>query len=79
MTWQDDVGVIFGVILIAIGLAYFLSPRFADLAFAWTTQGLIWKKRVGERWAPRVAKYVFSLVSIAFGLWVLYVSIWKPS
>jgi hypothetical protein len=76
MTWQDNVGVVLGVVCIALGLAYVFSPRFADIAFAYTSQGL-WKKLVGERWAPHVARYLFSLVSIAFGLWVIYASIWK--
>jgi hypothetical protein len=35
----------------------------------------MWKKLVGEKWAPAVAKFFFSLVSIAFGVWVIYSSI----
>jgi hypothetical protein len=77
MTWQDYAGVILGAVCIAIGLAYAFSPRFETIAFGYTTQGIFWKKLVGERWAPLVAKYVFSLAGIAFGLWVIYVSVWK--
>jgi hypothetical protein len=77
MTWQDYVGMILGIVCIAIGLAYAFSPRFAAIAFGYTSQGLLWKKLVGERFAPLVAKYVFSLAGIAFGLWLIYVSVWK--
>jgi hypothetical protein len=75
MTWQDNVGAIFGFILIAMGLAYFLIPRFSEFAFTYTLQGNIWKAVLGEKWAPVVAKYVFSLISIAFGVWVIYAAI----
>jgi len=77
MTWQDKVHVVFGITFLAIGLAYLFSPRFAEVAFAYTSQGVIWKRLVGERWAPLLAKYVFSLASIALGLWVVYISIAK--
>jgi hypothetical protein len=33
------------------------------------------EKPVGEKWAPAVAKFSFSLVSVAFGVWVIYSSI----
>ena len=72
MTWQDKVGVIFGFVFIAMGLAYFLIPRFSEFAFAYTPQGNFWKAALGEEWAPVVAKYVFSLASAAFGAWVIY-------
>ena len=75
MTWEDWVGVVFGVIFIAIGLAYFFSPGFGKIAYEYTAQGIMWKKLVGEKWAPTVAKLFFSLVSIALGVWVIYSSI----
>jgi hypothetical protein len=70
--WQDQVGIIFGFIFILIGLAYFFSPRFAEIAFEYTAQGAMWKKLVGEKWAPFVAKFFFSFVSIALGIYVIY-------
>jgi len=32
----------------------------------------MWKKLVGEKWAPIVAKFFFSFVSIALGIYVIY-------
>jgi hypothetical protein len=32
----------------------------------------MWKKLVGEKWAPTVAKFFFSFVSIALGIYVIY-------
>jgi hypothetical protein len=75
MTWEDWVHVVFGVIFIAIGLAFLLSPGFGKFAYESTWQGTMWKKLVGEKWAPAVAKFFFSFVSIAFGVWVIYSSI----
>jgi hypothetical protein len=74
MTWEDWVHVVFGVIFIAIGLAFFLSPSFGRFAYN-TAQGQMWKKLVGEKWAPAVAKFFFSSVSVAFGVWMIYSSI----
>jgi hypothetical protein len=72
MIWEDQVGIIFDVIFILIGLAYFFSRRFAEIAFEYTAQGVMWKKLVGEKWAPTVAKFFFSFVSIALGIYVIY-------
>jgi hypothetical protein len=49
MTWEDWVHVVFGVILIAIGLAFLLSPGFGTFAYESTWQGIMWKKLVGEK------------------------------
>jgi hypothetical protein len=75
MAWEDWVGAVFGVIFIAVGLAYLFSPRFAQWAFAYAAQGIMWRKLLGETWAPIVAKFFFSLVSIALGVWVIYSSV----
>ena len=72
MSWQDQVHVGFGVIFVAIGLAYLLSARFADIALGWTSQGILWEKLLGERRARLVARFFFSLVSIALGVWIIY-------
>ncbi len=77
MTWQDYAGVIVGVICIVIGLAYFFSPRFGNVALTQTTQGRFLTRLVGETGALFVSKYVFSLVGIAFGLCCIYVSVVK--
>ena len=52
-----------------------LSPGFGTFAYESTRQGIMWKKLVGEKWAPAIAKFFFSFVSIAFGVWVIYSSI----
>jgi len=75
MVWQDWVAVFFGVISIAIGFAFFFSPAFGKLAYDNTTQGNLWKSLVGEKWAPMVAKFVFSLGAFAFGGWLIYSSV----
>ena len=40
MTWEDWVHVVFGVILIAIGLAFLLSPGFGTFAYKSSWQGI---------------------------------------
>jgi hypothetical protein len=75
MSWQDKVAVIFGALSIAMGLAFFLSPRFGEIAFTLTSQGVLWKQLFGERWAPVAAKFFLSLASIAFGAFVIYSAI----
>jgi hypothetical protein len=72
MSWQDKVGAGFGVLFIALGLAYLFSPRFGAIALAFTSQGEMWKGLLGEKWAPVVTRYVFSLASIALGVFVIY-------
>ena len=76
MSWQDQVHVVFGVIFIAIGLAYLLSARFTDIALGWTSQGILWERLLGDRWARLVARFFFWLVSIALGAWVIH-SVWQ--
>ena len=53
MTWQDHVAVTLGVVCIGIGLAYFFSPRFAQVAFAYSSQGVFWKGIVGGEEAEK--------------------------
>jgi hypothetical protein len=65
----------FGILFIIIGLAFFFSRRFGDFAYKWTTQGVMWKRFLGDGWGPVAAKYVFSCASIAMGAFVLYDSI----
>jgi hypothetical protein len=52
------------------------SRTFGEIALAYTSQGVMWKKLLGEKWAPVVVKYLFSLVSIAAGVWVIYAGIY---
>lgn len=78
MVWQDWVALIFGVISIGIGFAFFVSPTFGNVAYNTTTEGNLWKSLVGEKWAPLVAKYLFSLAGFAFGVWLIYSAIWGP-
>lgn len=61
-----------GAVMIALGLAYFFSHPFRQFAYRWTTQGVVWKWLVGERWAPVVSKYFFSIVAILAGAWYVY-------
>jgi hypothetical protein len=62
---------IMGTIFIACGMAFVASRTFGEIALAYTSQGVMWKKLLGEKWAPVVVKYLFSLVSIAAGVWVI--------
>jgi hypothetical protein len=72
MSWMDWFTGIVGVICVCVGLAYFFSPRFSQYALQNTAKGSLWMTLLGERWAPIVAKFVFSIVSIAFGAWLIY-------
>jgi hypothetical protein len=45
------------------------------MGLAYTAQGIMWKKMLGETRAPIVAKFFFSLVSVALGVWVIYSSL----
>jgi hypothetical protein len=60
------VNLIFGAIFIALGLAFLFSRRFGDFAYNVTWQGQIWKRLVGEKAAPYVARYLFS--AAGFGM-----------
>jgi hypothetical protein len=73
MRHTDWIPVITGVIFIAIGIAFATSRAFASLALAFTSQGNFWTRWLGEKWAALVAKYLFSVASIAAGLWYIYV------
>ncbi len=72
MGWEFWFTASIGVICIGLGLAYLFSPRFSKWALDSTSQGAMWKRLVGEQRAPLVAKFVFSLVSIAVGAWLIY-------
>ena len=72
MGWEGWFSAILGVVCIGIGLAYLFSTRFSQWALTRTSRGRMWSRMVGEQRAPLVAKYVFSLVSFAFGAWLVY-------
>ena len=72
--WEDWVNLLFGIIFIAIGLAYIFSRRFTDFALAMTSQGNMWVRWLGSRWAKLVARSAFGAISIAFGVYVIYVA-----
>ena len=72
MTFMNWVSIAFGVVFIAMGVAFFASRTFGDIAFQMTSQGNLWKSLLGEKWAPVFAKFFLSLVSIAFGGWIIY-------
>ena len=57
-------------------MAFVASRTFGEIALAYTSQGVMWKKLLGEKWAPVVVKYLFSLVSIAAGVWVIYAGVY---
>ena len=71
MNWKDCVDLIFAAIFIAIGVAFYVSPAFARFAYEYTSQGVMWKAIVGEKWAPTIAKYFFSLIGVALGVWLI--------
>jgi hypothetical protein len=75
MSGIDWVSFAFGIIFIVTGLAFFFSRRFGEFAYQRTSQGLMWKSFLGDKWSPVVAKYFFALASIALGAWVIYQSI----
>jgi hypothetical protein len=76
MAHTDWVAVTMGILFIAIGIAFATSRRFSSFALTFTGQGSLWTKLLGEKWAPLVAKYCFSLLSIAAGGWYLYVGVY---
>ena len=76
MNWKDWVDLIFAAIFIAVGVAFFVSPAFGRFAYEYTSQGVMWKAIVGEKRAPTIAKYFFSLISVALGAWVILTKIY---
>jgi threonine/homoserine/homoserine lactone efflux protein len=79
--WENWVNLLFGIIFIAIGLAYIFSRRFTDFALGMTSQGAMWVRWLGPRWAKLVARSAFGAISIAFGAYVIYVAFnpWRAS
>ena len=71
--WGNMIG---GTVFIAIGIAFIVSPKFSSFAMASTGQGIFWTKLLGPRWAPHAPKFIFSLMSIAAGVWVIYAGIY---
>jgi hypothetical protein len=59
------VNLIFGAIFLALGLAFLFSRRFGEFAYNFTRQGQLWKRLVGERAAPYVARFLFSAAGFA--------------
>jgi urea transporter len=67
--------IITGAIFI-IGLAFIASRAFGEFALAATSQGVMWKTLLGEKWAAVAVRFVFRLISIAAGVWVIYAGIY---
>jgi hypothetical protein len=76
MRHTEWIAVVTGIILTAIGIAFATSGAFASFALRFTSQGTFWTKLLGEKWAPLVAKYLFSVASIVAGIWYIYVGIY---
>jgi hypothetical protein len=63
------------IVIIVIGMAYIFSRRFAAFALGMTSQGNMWVRLLGPKWAMFVARSVFGLLSIGIGAYVAYLSI----
>jgi hypothetical protein len=64
--------IIMGILFIGVGLGFLLSIRFGAFALRTDGRGVFWTRLLGEKWAPIVLRFVFSLIGIGVGVVMIY-------
>ena len=63
------------VLFLAVGIGYFASPRFVEWYLRNDRRGRMWVERLGYPRALIAARYIFSLILIGGGAFLIYISL----
>jgi hypothetical protein len=69
----DNWNLMLGVIALAVGILYIASPRFVEWVLNNDRRGRMWIGLLGRTRATVAMRYIFSLILIVIGVFLIYV------
>jgi len=69
----DNWTLMLGVLGLAVGIGYIVSPRFVEWTLNYDRRGRMWANLLGRARATFAIRYIFSLILIAAGAFGIYV------